>query len=64
VVTNAGVYYLDKLKTWPTKFIDKKIKVCGRLVIKQLTKINYYCAGITSGEIRIIKKPKFALSIE
>jgi hypothetical protein len=57
-----GVFYLDGLDKWNEKFYEKKVKVTGKLMIKEWEKRD-------DGEIRaeiagpqkIIKKPKWVL---
>jgi len=63
VESDKGVYYLDGVTSWNKEFYEKKVKVTGRLIIKESdAKENGPVTARVTGPIKIIKKPKWTLS--
>jgi hypothetical protein len=59
VVTEANeVYYIDKLEFWNSDFIDKTVKVTGKLIIKKTKKTNLISGSVASPSIKLIKRPR------
>ena len=61
VTTKQGrIYYIDKLPYWDKKYLDKKVKVTGELIIES-NKRNITVQQV-EGTVYIIKKAKWQLA--
>lgn len=57
VVTESNeVYYIDKLEYWSSDFIEKTVRVTGKLVTKKIEKADSISGGITSPSMKVIKR--------
>lgn len=58
ITASNDVYYLDTLKSWSSQFINKSVKVSGRIITKKIKKQKIISGTITSPNFKVIKKPK------
>ena len=61
ISSDNDVYYIHKLDSWSHEFLDKQVKVTGKLVIKKLGTTSKYSGGITASSIKVIKRPKIKI---
>lgn len=60
---NKGVFYLDGLESWDKEFYEKKVKVTGKLVIKEWgkRKESEPTVATMAGPQKIIKRSTWVL---
>jgi hypothetical protein len=58
VTANDEVYYIDKLSSWNPEYIDKPVRITGKVEIKKIKKPKVISGGITAPSIKVIHKPK------
>lgn len=63
VVTDKGNYFVDGLDAWDKKFYQKKVKVTGRLVIREHAPQSTPTRQVQErvGKWQVLKRPKWEL---